>query len=198
VALRAFPVKGVFLTNIKGVDNRQSRRIGASSRDRGDRRFSVTLKQPFGDCLAEEEWERFEIDKDSWYSGGNAKGYLLSTTLRRTIEKSELACAIRYRRATRDNDISSSLVSLVPSAHLRRQSLGDVRCEIELYRQGLSGTSIPYSLTDGHDGRRGIHWSFEANAAVTKTLRFNARLSGRHADNAKARIQARSELVASF
>ncbi|MEK7774464.1 MAG: hypothetical protein AAB305_01090, partial [Candidatus Zixiibacteriota bacterium] len=198
VALRALPVKGVFVVNLKGVDSRQSRLISGSSRDRGDRRFSVTFKQPFGDYLAEEEGERFEIDKDSWYSGGNAKGDRLSTTLRRSIEKSELACAIRFRRATGDNDISSSLVSLAPSAHLRRPSLGDVRCEIELYTQSLTGKSIPYSLTDGHDGRRGIHWSLEANAAVTKTLRFNARLAGRHADNVKARIQARSELVASF
>ncbi|MBI5267611.1 MAG: hypothetical protein HY851_10305 [candidate division Zixibacteria bacterium] len=198
VLLRAFPVSGVFVVNLRGVDGRQTRRIGGSLRNQGDRRISATFKQPFGDYLAEEEGEWFEIDKDSWYSGGDARGLRLATTLRRAIEKSELACAVRYRHATGEDGAASSLLALEPSAQIRKQSLGDLRCEIELYTQKLSGAVIPYSLTDGHGGRRGVHWIFEANAAVTKSLRFTARLQGRHADNAKARVQARSELVASF
>jgi hypothetical protein len=197
-AIRAFPAKSIYRFSLKGVENRQSRRIGGAPRERRDRRLSMTLKQPFGEYLAEEDGELFDIDKDSWYSGGNAHGYSVSSTLRRYLSGSEMAVAVRYRHATGDLDAQSSLVSVVPSVHLRRKSAGNLRIEIELYSQTLTGQAAYYSLTDGHLGRRGVHWNLEARAGVTQTLRFNARLSGRHADNATARIQARSELVAEF
>jgi hypothetical protein len=197
-ALRAFPLKSIYRIGIKGVDSRQSRRIGGTPRDRHDRRLSMTLKLPFGGYLAEQEGELFAIDKDSWYSGGGADGYIMSSTLRRYLDGSELAFTFRYRHAEGDLGARSSLVSVVPSVHLRRKSAGNVRLEIEFYIQRLSGESAQYSLTDGHFGRSGVHWNFTANAGVTKTLKFNARISGRHADNARARVQARSELVATF
>jgi hypothetical protein len=105
---------------------------------------------------------------------------------------------LRYRIATGNAYEQSKIVSLIPKANFQRPSFGNIRAEIELYLQDLTEQTVSYTLTDGHQGKRGAMWMLEANAGLTHTMKLSTRISGRHADVSRPRIQARSELVASF
>jgi hypothetical protein len=76
---------------------------------------------------------------------------------------------------------------------------GETSLELEGYFQKLDERGfISYRLTDDYSGHRGINWSLRSDHKLEKDLRFTLTLSGRHANDRKAQITGRGEVIASF
>ncbi len=199
--IRAFPIKGMYVVNLTIYHDTEIRQIAGASRKRQDIRGELALKQKLRNTHLEETLELFQSDRDSYYSGaGDIDGFRLRAKVLQTVNSGELSAGTYYRRAESTTADLSEILGLTLGSRLRVSGRGELRGELELYRQSLTvgdGTSV-YQLTDNRSGRQGAVWSVSLKYGLKESLRINFSISGRHSDDRTARILSRGEVVAGF
>lgn len=199
--LRAVPIAGIHLLTARWQDARTIRRITGQDRTSYNRTFSLMLKQRANQWFLEQEGQRFDTQRDTYYnSGADITGYQLAGRIRRVIAAGELSTRLRYRTAQTGAADRVDLYGLTLGGRLRVVERGELRASIELYAQHIEGTisGQAYQFTENLTGDRGATWETTANYNVKGGVRANFTLRGRHSNDRSARITARGEVVALF
>lgn len=199
--IKLLPLRLGYAAEISLRDDREIRDISSTRYQRRDSEGLLTLRQITGIVLIEQHLRLFENKRDNYYTGaGDVTGYAFGARVRRVGKIGETAIGATYRRADDDDNISAKSLTAELQARLRNRGVGELRSNLELYRQQLEGDpqAISYILTDNRPGKWGAVWSISVNYAVRKGTRINLSISGRHADNRTARVTARGEMVISI
>ncbi|MBN1211305.1 MAG: hypothetical protein JXA92_01900, partial [candidate division Zixibacteria bacterium] len=199
--IRMYPVGGFHAVNITLYENLEIRDIDGGARRSRDDEGELSLKQKIGNSYFNESLSLFKYDRDDYYSGaGLIDGYRMGFIFKQNISGGEVSTGAGYRWAQSDRDERSQIYTVTVGSRLRIIEKGEIRTDIELYRQqfsNLAGTPS-YKLTGNRPGEKGAEWKFAFNYHVRGGLRLNLSVSGRHADNRSARITGRGEVVAGF
>jgi len=199
--IRIFPVGGFHTVNIILYEKLEIRDIVGEARRSRDDEGELSLKQKIRNSYFDESLSLFKYDRDEYYSGaGVIDGYRVGFKYTQSISAGEVNAGSGYRRAQSDRDERSQIYTVSAGSRFRIIEKGEIRTEIELYRQrftNLVGTPS-YKLTGNRPGEKGAEWKLGFNYRVRGGLRLNFSVSGRHADNRTARVTGRGEVVAGF
>lgn len=198
--LRLLPWGGFHAINLLVSDDIEERLVGDTRPLRRDSRGRITFKQFSGILFFEESLELFRADRDAYYGGiGVVDGYRIGGIVRRVTSLMEVSGGGAYRNAKATGQ-QVDLYSLLLGSRLRVLNKGELRSDIEVYRQIFDGVSEEYSyqLTESKYGTRGLVWTLGANYGVRQGLKINVMLTGRHSDDRPGRVTGRGEVVASF
>ncbi len=201
IELRLLPITNAHAVNVTANQGREIRTVGGSNRERRDRSGTLTLKQVVRQSHFEESINLFQSKRDAYYTGGgNIDGWAVDALWRQQIGPHEISGGGGYRKASAETGEKSDQYLVRAGSRLAVISRGELRSTVELYRQTLTDATeiVSYTLTNNRPGERGAVWSVELRYGIKKSLRVNASISGRHADNRPAQITARGEMVAEF
>lgn len=199
--LRFIPIRNAHAVNLEGSRNSELRTIGGSNRERKDWRGILTLRQTAKQTHLEESFALFEADRDDYYTGGGViDGWQVEFGVRQLIAAHELSAGSGYRTASSVTGEESQQYLLRGGVRLAVISRGELRSNLELYRQELTGvTGLPsYTLTENRYGSRGANWSLEFRYGLRRDFRVSFAIDGRHSNDRTARVTARGEMVAGF
>ncbi len=199
--LRLFQWKSFYAVNLAITDELEKRTIGGAGKERKESRGSVTLKQASGEMLLEQSAEIFRSDRDQYYSGaGSIDGMRGTILVRRPQTQFEWSAGLSVRHAVSEQDDKADLFAVLIGGKLRAVQRGELRVDLELYRQSIELLSddFSYTLTDDHNGKRGALWTVGFKYAVRQGLQANFNFSGRHSDDRPGRVSGRGEVVATF
>ncbi len=199
--LRLFQWKNFYAVNLAITDELEKRTIGGAGKERKESRGSVTLKQAAGGMLLEQTGEMFRSDRDQYYIGaGSIDGMRGTILLRRPQTQFEWSAGLSARHAVSEQDDKADLFAVLLGGKLRAVQRGELRLDLEIYRQSIKLPSgdFSYTLTDDHNGKRGALWAVGFRYAVRQGLQANFNFSGRHSDDRPGRVSGRGEVVATF
>ncbi|MCX6828748.1 MAG: hypothetical protein NT002_05635 [candidate division Zixibacteria bacterium] len=198
--LKFIKYSGYYLVNLAGSYNHEERRLGESIYLRWEKVFRAGLQESSGSWRYLQDGSYFEYRRDSYFSSpGNINGFKLSITAIRNLHQGQLNGGLFFRSARDGNNSRSKLYAIKINPRMRMVAGGETSLELEGYFQKLDERGfISYRLTDDYSGHRGINWSLRSDHKLEKDLRFTLTLSGRHANDRKARITGRGEVIASF
>jgi hypothetical protein len=154
-----------------------------------------------GRLLLRQRFDLFDSERDNYFSGGGSvDGYRISVDGTHAIAVGELGLGAQYRRAESGAHGRSETYSLTMRWRLGVLRQGELRGEIEAYRQDLESSlaSLPYTLTDNKSRGNGADWSAEVRYAVRSGVRADASIRGRHAEKRRGQVTMRAELVVEF
>ncbi len=198
---RLWPVEGWHVINYRIEQNRHQRQVAVGSPESVNQVQRLTLRQGIGLWRLSQEARLFEYSRDAYYSGsGKVDGYRLRAGVQHLSVWGENGAGLVYRRAESALSQVSELLAVELRHRLPLPGQGEVRASAELYRQWLDdrSASVTYTLTDNHDGSRGVNWSLSWRWRVKSDWRISVSFNGRHTDDRSARIYGRSEVVAGF
>jgi hypothetical protein len=199
--IRLLPWRNFYAVNLSLSDDIEKRAISGSDNRRRDSRGSVTLKQGAGALLFEQSGEYFRSDRDEYYVGAGAvDGYRLSALVRRVTTTLEWSSGGSFRRATSSQEDASDLYALLVGFRFKALGRGEMRADLELYRQMLDLTDADYGyqLTDNHYGERGAIWNVGVRFGVRQGIQININFQGQHSEDRSGRVSGQGEVVASF
>jgi hypothetical protein len=199
--LRAFPTRGYHVVNISYDDNLEQRRILDSDPRRRDRGGDLVLKQAVKQTFLEESLGLFSFKRDSYFTGaGEVDGFRAGLTVRQRFAQGEISVGGSLRRADDTDDNRSRLYALTLGGRWQVVTRGEMRGNLELYRQELTqvSTVVPFQLVDSRPGKSGARWNLSFNYGLKQSVRVNFTVTGRHSDERTARIFARGEVLAGF
>ena len=199
--IRLVPWRNFYAINLSISDDIERRAVAGSANQRRDSRASVTLKQAASALLFEQSGEYFRSDRDQYYIGaGTVDGFRLSALVRRVTSTLEWNSGAAIRRANSSADDSADLYSLLAGVRIKALGKGEVRTDLELYRQllDISGADYTYQLTDNRYGKRGAIWTIGVRYGVRPGIQVNVNFQGRHSEDRSGRVSGRGEVVASF
>jgi hypothetical protein len=198
--LKFIRLSGYYLVNLAGSYNYEERRLGESNYRRWEKVLKAGLQESSGSWRYLQDGSYFEYKRDSYFSSpGNINGFKLSMTAIRNLTQGQLNGDISFRSARDENNSRSKLYALGINPRIRMVTGGETSLELEGYLQKLDARGfISYRLTDDYSGSRGINWALRSDHKLAKDLRFTLTLSGRHANDRKALITGRGEVIASF
>ncbi len=199
--LRLFRIKNSHRLILDFVENRESRNIVDVPKEKFEIRYKLTMQHIIKKYYINLSYEDFEIKRDSYYSiDGVVEGYKLSSGIKYLNSLFEQNLNIFYRFAKEVLGENSKQYSVKGNNKLRFKSRGEIVSSVELYKQSLSENNFEnnYLLTDNRPGDRGAIWSVGFNYNLKKQFRMNLSLGGKHANNIKPRITARTEIIAGF
>jgi hypothetical protein len=195
------PLTGVDAIVLQYADFRQSRLLGTEQKLRTDHTAQVTLTQPVRSFFCEERFEWFDIDRDSYYSGGGSfEGFVVSTRVRGMIDRNEYSSGVRVRSAKTADEIRAVTIATESTARFRLFDQCEWSNSLELYfnRYSANVLNVSYLLTDDRPGERGSIWSSGLKYRVRNEVRIDAGISGRHADDRSARLLFKGEVLVTF
>lgn len=204
--LRLVPWRSLYALSLSLSHNKESRLIAQEDRNRTDFRIRATIRQPYNHWILEQGGERFSSGRDQFYGdAGKSSGWRGFVGAKGSFDASGVAIEAGIRSANGNADNSSTeegsrLYTVKSGGRLSLQKKGEVKLDAELYRQTLAGVSGVAStlLTDNHDGRRGLLWTFAVNYGLSRAVKLSLALNGRYSDNRAGRLFARSEMKAEF
>ncbi len=199
--VRLVPWRNFYAVNLTISDEIELRSVAGRSNQRRDSRGSVTFKQAAGTFLLEQSAEYFSSSRDQYYAGaGDVDGFSVSGIVRRVMSSVEWSGGGAVRRAESENLERSQLYALLAGIRIKALGRGEVRSDVELYRQELDPGSSEYGylLTDNHNGKRGAIWTVGLRYSVRQGIQVNLNFQGRHSDERTGRVAGRGEVVASF
>ncbi|MEW6050569.1 MAG: hypothetical protein AB1644_05850 [Candidatus Zixiibacteriota bacterium] len=199
--LRLIRWRDIYAVNFAYSEDREGRSVVGINRIKNDHKGSLALRQVSGDYYYTQTGELFRYDRDSYFAGGGVvNGYRLAASVRRTTRQVEFGVGGSFRHASSALDERSRIYTVTIDHLWRQYSRGELRTQIEFYRQDLiSSSDVPsYQLIDNHFGKRGVLWSILFTYGARERVRINVSMSGRHADDRTARVTSRGELVAGF
>ncbi len=200
--LKLFQVHNFYAVTFGYSEDQEIRSIAGFQRGKRNRNGFAAFKQAVSNTLLEEYIELFNNVQDEYYSrAGDIDGLTARTSARQMIGQHELKLEIKYRRAESKTDDRSETYSIITTSRWNLLNHGQIRSSVEIYSQSLSNitsNTASYILTDNRMGSRGVIWSLNLRYGVSKSIKVNFNISGRHSDNRTARVTARGEMVAGF
>jgi len=202
IDLKLFPVRSFYAFNFGFSEDTEIRNISGFQREKKNRSGSATLKQALSQTLFEESLELFSNKQNEYYNrAGNIDGLISKISVKQLIGRHDINVGLKYRIAEDKSDDKSEAFSIIASSRWSVINSGEIRSSIELYSQTLTntaGNTASYILTDNRPGIKGAIWSLSLRYGIKQSVRVNFNISGRHADNRTARVNARGEMVAGF
>ncbi len=198
--MKAIPSRGIYLLNLIASQEVEKRFLSGTERKKGASAVEFTVKQATGHLYFSESVRLFSTERDAYYNGiGKVDGYRLRASVKRLLSSYEITSGVAYRMAKAQNDDRVKSYSLF--LNTRRQFLkrGNIRTTFEWYRQDIDAAEpVSYQLTDNKSGNQGVLWSLRVQYGVKEGVRCRLDVSGRHADNRRARLTGKGELVVGF
>ena len=198
---RLVPWREFYFLNFSARDELQSRLIASAPQQRRSRQQTTTLNEISGAWLFEQSLEVFAVDRDEYFTAaGDIDGYRARIGTRYLLPAGEVGVQCGYRKAqsARDETARNESVTLIGRWQVAQH--GEWSASLELYRQDLDNVigAPTFTLTDNRPGTRGAIWQSGLRYGLRSGVRVNATISGRHADDRRARLTARAEMVAEF
>ncbi|MEA1980796.1 MAG: hypothetical protein U9N54_07470, partial [candidate division Zixibacteria bacterium] len=199
--LRLFRIKNSHHIILDFVENRELRKISDTPKEKSEIRYKLSLQHIINNYYISLSYENFDIMRDSYYSiNGIVKGYKIESGIKYLNSLFEQNLNFYYRFAKETLGENSKQYSIKGINKLRFKSRGEIVSSVELYKQSFSEINFEnnYLLTDNRPGDKGAIWSLGFNYSLKKQFRVNLSVGGRHSNNLKSRITARTEVIAGF
>lgn len=201
--VKSIPINGGYLFNFQVDWFDEGRTIGGELKAKTDWKTDLSLRQSYRESFFEQILTLFENKRDSYYNGGTdgkINGYKLAANYIQQTGSYRFTSGLSYRKAKTETDEDSRIVALTLKGQRRMPQRGEIRAELELYQNDLNiiSSSTVFLLTDNRPGERGAIWNLLVRYGLSRELKINLNINGRHADNRSARITGRAELVAEF
>lgn len=202
INFKLFPIRSFYAVTLGFTEDQEIRNIAGSQREKRNRSGIVTLKQALSKTLLEESLELFNKTQDEYYNrAGDIDGFSAKVSARQPVNLHELKLELKYRQAESKIDDRSKTYSIISTSRWNLFKQGQIRSSLEFYSQTLSNinsSAASYILTDNKTGSKGVIWFLNLRYGVSKSIKINFNISGRHSDNRTARVTARGEMVAGF
>jgi hypothetical protein len=198
--VKAMNRPGYYIVNLSGSFNSEARAASGSMQVRSEAVWRAIFREQKDDWRFSQEGSFFSYRRDSYFnSPGNIDGFKLTGGAIRQIKTGLIKGEIGFRHARDEYNSRSRLFIINLSPTIRTFAGGETVLELEGYFQSLRENHfISYRLTDDYSGRRGVRWSVRADYRIQSGFRFTISIDGRHAENYRARLSGRGDLIANF